>query len=154
MALHSTLATGSSSERGSRVGEVYLNRAGPHGLSPLVHSAPLSFSGWRREGFHSLQFRPFTLTVPCARSGRGWQGGMQRRPYNGQRETSLLLGTQKEMVTENRKHRDTFTDTHRNKNTDILKYDQHPAPAKKGQKARLRDNPDKHKHKLHKTPQP
>ena len=51
---------------------------------------------------------------------------MQRRPYNGQRETALLLGTQKEMVTENRKHRDTFTDTHRNKHTDILKYNQRP----------------------------
>jgi len=43
-------------------------------------------------------------------------------PYNGQRETSPLLGTQKEMVTENRKHRDMVTDTHGNKNTDVLKY--------------------------------
>lgn len=63
------------------------------------------------------------MIIPCVCvGGGGVQGGTQRMPYNGQRETSPLLGTQKEMVTENRKHRDMVTDTHGNKNTDVLKY--------------------------------
>lgn len=114
------------SEQGSRIREVYLNRTRPHRSSPLVHTALTTKFLWLEErGVSQFSIQAFHSNhsmFVCVWRGGGCLGGMQRMPYNGQRETSLLLGTQKETVTENRKHRDMVTGTHRNKNTDILKH--------------------------------
>lgn len=99
-----TSAVHSGCEHGSRVGKVCLNRVGPHCLSLLAHSALLTLSGQRREGFHSPPFKLFVLTCPQQQ-----EGGRSPKKALQWLKRGLSPLTEPEKDSDNHKHRDTHT---------------------------------------------